>query len=97
MVEVGQSVSKRREAMPAVSAFVDQYRDLLGAEFVNQQMATAQQARREYLTVLEGQGAAAAKHWHRANAYRCTFYANEGGREIGMPSPFGQTTLDHKA
>lgn len=90
MVEVGKSVSKRREAMPAVSAFVDQYRELLGAEFVNGQMAIAQQARREYLQVLADQGEPAAKRWHRANAHRCTFYANENGREIGMPSPFGQ-------
>lgn len=89
MNEVGQSVSKRREAMPAVSAFVDQYRDLLGAEFVNAQMAIAQQARREYLQVLADQGEVTARHWHRANTHRCTFYANENGREIGLPSPFG--------
>lgn len=90
MVEEGKSVAKRRDAMPGVSAFVDQYREILGREFVDQQMAIAQAARRQYVEILALDGEATARAWHIRNAHRCTFYANEGGREIGMPSPFGQ-------
>jgi hypothetical protein len=53
-------------------------------------MATAQQARREHAQVLAQQGQAAADRWHRANAHRCTFLAQENGRVLGMPSPFGK-------
>lgn len=89
MVEEGKSVAKRRDAMPGVSAFVDQYREILGREFVDQQMAVAVAARREYCEVLALHGEATARAWHIRNAHRCTFYANEGGREVGMASPFG--------
>ena len=80
---------KRRAAMPVVAQIVDQWREQFGAEFVDQQMATAQQARREHAQVLSQQGQAAADRWHRANAHRCTFWAQENGREVGMPSPYG--------
>ena len=84
------AVDQRRTAMPTVSQFVDWCRANFGAEFVNQQLATAQQARREYAQVLATQGAVAAKRWHLANAHRCTFVGIESGRTVGMPSPFGQ-------
>jgi hypothetical protein len=83
------SVSQRRDAMPIVAAFIDQCRVQFGAAVVDAQLAKAQQARREYLQVLSTQGQAAADHWHRANAHRCTFYAEEGGRTLGLPSPWG--------
>lgn len=83
-------VAKRRAAMPVTSAFIDQCRATLGAPHVDARMATAQAARREYTKVLAEHGEAAAKRWHIANAHRCTFYANEGGRVLGMPSPYGQ-------
>ena len=25
--------------------------------------------------------------WHKANASRCTFFAHEGGRTLGLPLP----------
>lgn len=84
------AVDQRRAAMPAVAVFVDMCRQAYGTELVDRQLATAQQARREYAQVLAQQGAVAAKRWHLANAHRCTFYAAEAGREIGMQSPFGQ-------
>lgn len=82
------SVNKRRSAMPEVAQIVDWMRQHYGAEFVDQQMATAQQARREYAQVLDTQGPVAAKRWHVANAHRCTFVAQEGGRTVGMAHPF---------
>lgn len=88
-VAMADRVAARRAAMPVTSAFIDQCRAQFGAAAIDQQLATAQQARREYLHVLSTQGAAAAAHWHRANAHRCTFYAEEGGHTLGMPSPFG--------
>lgn len=84
-----QAVEARRLAMPIVSAFIDLCREAYGAEFVDQQMATAQQARREHAAVLATQGAAAARLWHQSNAHRCTFFAAEGGRTVGLPSPWG--------
>lgn len=76
--------------MPGLAAIIDELRTLYGVDFINQQIATAQQARRDYAKVLAEQGAAAAKRWHRANAHRCTFHGRENGREIGLPSPYGQ-------
>lgn len=84
------SKERRRQAMPVVSGFVDQLRQVLGAELVDRQMAVAQQARREHAQVLAQQGEAAARRWHKTNAHRCTFFAEEGGRTVGMPSPYGQ-------
>ena len=84
------AVDQRRAAMPLVAHIVDQWRTQFGAAFVDQQMATAQQARREHAQVLAQQGQAAADRWHRANAHRCTFLAQENGRVLGMPSPFGK-------
>lgn len=84
------SKERRRQAMPVVSGFVDQLRQVLGAELVDRQMAVAQQARREHAQVLAQQGEAAARRWHKANAHRCTFFAEEGGRTVGMASPYGQ-------
>lgn len=84
------SKERRRQAMPVVSGFVDQLRQFLGAELVDRQMALAQQARREHAQVLAQQGEAAAHRWHKANAHRCTFFAEEGGRTVGMQSPYGQ-------
>ena len=84
-------VAQRRAAMPVTSAFIDQCRATLGTAFVDAQMAQAQEARREYARVLAEQGEVAAKRWHRINANRCTFYAEEGGRVLGMHSPFGQS------
>lgn len=86
----GSSVDQRRAAMPGLAAIVDRLRAQFGVDFVNEQMATAQQARREYAKVLAEQGVVAAKRWHIANAHRCTFFAEECGRELGMRSPFGQ-------
>lgn len=91
MKEQDQSVAKRRDAMPAVAAFIDLCRAAYGAELVDRQLAIAQQARREYAQVLVEQGEAAARRWHRANAHRCTFFAQEAGRTIGLPSPWGQS------
>lgn len=86
---VEAAVDQRRAAMPTVAAFIDMCRKAYGSELVDKQLATAQQARREYTQVLEQQGAVAAKRWHQANAYRCTFFAAEGGRELGLKSPYG--------
>lgn len=83
------STDTRRAAMPLVANIVDQWRSQFGAAFVDQQMATAQQARREHAQVLAQQGQVAADRWHRANAHRCTFLAQENGRTVGMPSPYG--------
>ncbi len=85
------SVQGRREAMPMVAAFVDMCRRAYGAAMVDQQMATAQQARREHAQVLERDGAAAAKRWLLKNAHRCTFFAQEDGRELGLRSPYGHS------
>lgn len=86
---VSHSVEQRRAAMPETAAFIDLCRQAYGATLVDLQLKTAQQARREYLQVLQTQGEAAARQWHRTHAHRCTFYAKEGGRVIGLPSPFG--------
>lgn len=83
------AVDQRRAAMPTVAAFIDMCRQAYGDALVDRQLATAQQARREYANVLAQQGPVAAKRWHLANAHRCTFYAAEGGRELGLQSPFG--------
>ncbi len=89
--EIGQSVQQRRQAMPAVAAFIDLCRKAYGTEFVDAQMARAQQAAREHAQVLAEQGDAAARRWHKANAHRCTFFAQEGGRTLGIASPWGQS------
>jgi hypothetical protein len=88
----GQTVEARRNAMPVVTAFVDLMRNAYGREFVDAQMAKGQQARREYLAVLAEQGQVAATRWHKANEHRCTFWAEEGGRTIGLPSAYGVHT-----
>ncbi len=86
------SADRRRQAMPTVAQFIDQCRAMYDGQFVdlNAAMATAQQARRDHAAVLEQQGEGAAKQWHKANARRCTFYAAEGGREVGLASPWGK-------
>jgi hypothetical protein len=84
------TVAQRRALMPGLASIIDQLRAQFGVEFVNQQIATAQQARREYANVLAEQGELAAKRWHLANARRCTFFGEENGRVIGMPSPYGK-------
>lgn len=84
------STNQRRAAMPAVAAFIDMCRAAYGTAFVDQQMATAQQARREYAAVLAEHGPVAAKRWLQANDHRCTFYASEAGRELGLRSAYGQ-------
>jgi len=86
----GRAVQQRRAAMPTVAAFIDMCRKAYGADLVDRQMAIAQQARREYAQVLAEQGPAAAKRWLQANDHRCTFYASEGGRELGLRSAYGQ-------
>ena len=83
------SVDQRRAAMPATAAFIDMCREAYGAELVNRQLATAQQAAREYREVLSVQGEVAARSWHRANAHRCTFVAAENSRTLGLASPWG--------
>ena len=88
----GQSVGQRRDAMPIVAAFIDRCRAAYGADMVDAQLAIAQQARREHADVLAAQGQAAADRWLHANAHRCTFFASEGGRTVGLASPFGRTT-----
>lgn len=86
-------VQARRQAMPEVAAFIDLCRAAYGGQFVDVDaaMATAQQARREHVKVLAEQGEAAAARWLLRNAHRCTFYAEEGGRTVGLLSPFGRT------
>jgi hypothetical protein len=84
-----KAVEQRRAAMPAVAAFIDMCRAAYGASFVDQQMATAQHARRDYTKVLAEQGPVAAKRWLQANDHRCTFFASEAGRELGLRSAFG--------
>jgi len=87
-------VSARRQAMPEVAAFVDLCRAAYGGQFVDVDaaMSTAQQARREHAQVLAEQGEEAAARWLVRNAKRCTFHAEEGGRSVGLRSPFGRTT-----
>jgi len=86
-------VSARRQAMPAVAAFVDLCRAAYGGQFVDVDaaMATAQQARREHAQVLAEQGEEAAHRWLVRNAKRCTFHAEESGRSVGLRSPWGVT------
>jgi len=86
------AVDQRRAAMPVVAAFVDMCRRAYGAEMVDRQLATAQQARREHAEILAQQGQHAADRWLRANAHRCTFFAQEQGRTLGLQSPYGNTT-----
>ena len=95
MNEQGQqgTVGSRRDAMPVTAAFIDMCRKVVGAEMVNTQLAIGMQAMRDYKQVLQTQGPVAAERWHRANAHRCTFVAVEGGRTIGLASPFGQDSL----
>lgn len=87
-------VSARRQAMPQVAAFVDLCRAAYGGEFVDVDaaMATAQQARREHAQVLAEQGAEAAARWLKRNAHRCTFHAEEGGRSVGLASPWAESS-----
>ncbi|WP_382155394.1 hypothetical protein [Hydrogenophaga sp. ANAO-22] len=80
----------RRQAMPAVAAFVDLCREAYGSDMVDAQMAKAQQAKREHAAVLQAQGADEAARWHVVHGRRCTFFAEEGGRSIGLRSPWGQ-------
>lgn len=82
--------AQRRAAMPVTAAFVDECRATYGAAMIDRQLATGMQAAREHAQVLATQGEAAARRWHRANAHRCTFFAVEGGRTVGLPSPFGR-------
>lgn len=86
------SVAQRRAAMPVAAEFIDfcraRYGDLVD---VDAQLATAVAAQREYAQVLAQHGEVAARRWHRANAHRCTFFASEGGRTVGMPCPFDPT------
>lgn len=90
-IEKTSTVDQRRAAMPVTAAFIDLCRTQYAAFVdVDAQLATAQQARREYAQVLAQQGEVAAQRWHRANAHRCTFIAQENGRTVGLPSPFGQ-------
>lgn len=84
------TVADRRSAMPVVAAFIDSCREQFGAAMVDRQLAIAQQARREHDQVLAQQGEHAAAHWLRANAHRCTFWAEEGGRTVGLRSPWGR-------
>lgn len=86
------SVEQRRAAMPVVAAFIAECRRAYGDALVDQQLATAQQARREHAEILAKQGQAAADRWHRANAHRCTFFAQEQGRTLGLQSSFGTNT-----
>jgi hypothetical protein len=86
----GATVAQRRASMPIVAAFIDECRAAYGADLVDRQLATGMQAAREHAQVLATQGEAAARRWHRANAHRCTFFAVEGGRTVGLPSPFGR-------
>lgn len=88
-IEQAAPVAARRHAMPAVAAFVDLCRQAYGSEMVDAQMAQAQQAKRDHAAVLRDRGPEAAARWHLLHGNRCTFYAEEGGRSIGMPSPWG--------
>lgn len=88
-IEPAAPVAARRHAMPAVAAFVDLCRQAYGSDMVDAQMAMAQQAKREYAAVLEQRGPEEAARWHLRHGHLCTFYAEEGGRCIGMPSPWG--------
>jgi hypothetical protein len=91
-------VSARRQAMPEVAAFVDLCRAAYGGQFVDVDaaMSTAQQARREHAQVLAKQGEAAASRWLVRNAHRCTFFAEEAGRTVGLASPFGVNNTQPK-
>ena len=86
----GAEIAQRRAAMPITAAFVDECRATYGAAMIDRQMAIGMQAAREHAQVLATQGEQAARRWHRANAHRCTFFAVEGGRTVGLPSPFGR-------
>lgn len=87
--EKGGSVGQRRDAMPVTAAFIDLCRKVCGADVVDAQLAIGMQAARDHAHVLAMQGEAAAARWHRTNAHRCTFVAVEGGRTIGLASPWG--------
>lgn len=85
----GGEKAQRRAAMPVVAAWIDMLRSAYGADWIDPQLAIGMQAAREHAQVLATQGEAAARQWHRANAHRCTFFASEGGRTVGLASPFG--------
>lgn len=85
-----ETAAERRQAMPLTAAFVDLCRQAVGAEVVDAQLLVAQRAAREHAQVLASQGPEAARRWHRANAHRCTFFAREAGRVVGIASPWGQ-------
>lgn len=87
--KVGGSVESRRAAMPVVTAFVDMLRVAYGSELIDAQLATAQRARREYESLLAAKGLAAAERWRKANDHLCTFWAEEGGRTVGLRSAYG--------
>lgn len=52
------SVHDRRAAMPVVAAFIAECRRAYGDTLVDQQLATAQQARREHAEILANKGRA---------------------------------------
>jgi hypothetical protein len=92
-------VSARRQAMPEVAAFIDLCRAAYDGQFVDVDaaMANAQQARREHAQVQAEQGEGAAARWLKRNAHRCTFHAEEGGRSVGLASPWAGTSTDTMA
>lgn len=80
-------VAARRAAMPEVSAFIDWARRNAGADMVDAAMAKGIDAARKHAHVLATQGQQAADAWHRQHAHLCTFFASEGGREVGLCAP----------
>lgn len=80
-------VAARRAAMPEVSAFIDWARASVGADMVDAAMAKGIDAARKHAHVLATQGQQAADAWHRQHAHLCTFFAAEGGREVGLCVP----------
>lgn len=80
-------VAARRAAMPEVSAFIDWARRSAGTDMVDAAMAKGIDAARQHAHVLATQGQRAADAWHRQHAHLCTFFAVEGGREVGLCAP----------
>lgn len=76
--------------MPVVSEWIDGLREQLGADMVDAQIAEGVKAQREYAEIERTHGTEAADLWRTQNAHRCTFFAEEGGRRVGLATPYTQ-------
>lgn len=77
-----------REAMPDTAEIVDDLRRELGAAIVDRAIAAGVKAQKRYAAWLAGHGEEAAQRWLGAQRFPGgSFYANEGGRTVGVKRP----------